>query len=653
MKRRRNDEKGFVLLETVIVSVFIISIFTFVYTSIVPLLGRYEELAYEYDIDIAYKLYHIRDAMYKDANFTNIVGSKYKRVTSADFNDTTYFNSLVASLFEDSYEIVYIKELKNRVDGAISGLGITGGFKEYIEKTAKTKADAELENFIFLKEENNYAYLGLATDLNNLTNYQEPEIVDLKNHTDTSGANQPILMDGMIPVYYSEDELSWKKADSTNQSSYYYWYDYNELRWANVVLVKENVRDKYINASVDSEININDVIAFYVWIPRFEYSIQGTYGKNGTSASLPGEITVNFITTDISKTRSYNSYTWRTASAFTFGTVELDGFWFAKFEMSNSELKGYTLNGTGIPYILPDTYSWIGQKIAQAYSKITTYMNGTNGKTIYGLKSSSGYASDAHLMKNEEWGAVAYLSQSQFGKYNNDNFEGFRKEVYINNRQDLNTSLTITGSSAGEPSVATTALVNRECSSSASNVNAGCYKYFVENLGTGASTTGTIYGIYDMSGGQNEVIMGAGGTTTAYCGSKIYVGYYTEFSGFKGPYGYTTSTCNDDANDLDFPTDTKYYTLYRTGTLSRACVNSSNVMTTCYSHAMSETSGWYDDVAATNSKESPWYLRGGQIAVSSGIFAISPYNGSTSVENVVNANFATRPTIAVYALNPV
>ena len=43
----------------------------------------------------------------------------------------------MASLFEDSYEIVYIKELKNRVDGAISGLGITGGFKEYIEKTGR------------------------------------------------------------------------------------------------------------------------------------------------------------------------------------------------------------------------------------------------------------------------------------------------------------------------------------------------------------------------------------------------------------------------------------------------------------------------------------------------------------------------------------
>ena len=90
---KKIDKKGFVLLETVVVTVFIISIFTFVYISIVPLLGKYEELTHDYKIDVAYKLYHIRDAMYKDGNFNSIVGANYKKIELSDFEDQGYYSS--------------------------------------------------------------------------------------------------------------------------------------------------------------------------------------------------------------------------------------------------------------------------------------------------------------------------------------------------------------------------------------------------------------------------------------------------------------------------------------------------------------------------------------------------------------------------------
>ena len=38
-----------------------------------------------------------------------------------------------------------------------------------------------------------------------------------------------------------------------------------------------------------------------------------------------------------------------------------------------------------------------------------------DSNNIYGLKSNS---TDSHLIKNSEWGAVAYLGQSQYGLYN-------------------------------------------------------------------------------------------------------------------------------------------------------------------------------------------------------------------------------------------
>ena len=58
------NKKGFALTETLVVVVFLVSIFTFIYISIVPLIGKYENtISTEDDIDIVYKLYHIRKVL--------------------------------------------------------------------------------------------------------------------------------------------------------------------------------------------------------------------------------------------------------------------------------------------------------------------------------------------------------------------------------------------------------------------------------------------------------------------------------------------------------------------------------------------------------------------------------------------------------------
>ena len=50
------NKKGFVLMETLVVTVFTLFIFTILYNSIVPLLGKYTELAYYNDLDTTYSL---------------------------------------------------------------------------------------------------------------------------------------------------------------------------------------------------------------------------------------------------------------------------------------------------------------------------------------------------------------------------------------------------------------------------------------------------------------------------------------------------------------------------------------------------------------------------------------------------------------------
>ena len=122
----------------------------------------------------------------------------------------------------------------------------------------------------------------------------------------TSVANAPEMDSNMIAVKYENN--SWVKADKSNVNND--WYNYDELKWANVVTVSSGTRDNYLNAEVGTTINMDDIETMWVWIPRYSYSIgseDGTnyYGKQGTfltstpTQALPGEIDIKFI----SKTR--------------------------------------------------------------------------------------------------------------------------------------------------------------------------------------------------------------------------------------------------------------------------------------------------------------------------------------------------------------
>lgn len=171
---KKMNEKGFVLLETIIVAVFIIGIFTFVYMSVVPLIGRYDELSNNYELEKTYKLYHIRDAIYKDNNFENIIKDNYGVIKNTDFTNKSYYDRLLNTLFDDNnYQIIYIRSIDSNLNQAITSLNIKGAFKEYIENTKKNKASEDFQNFLFLRDGKRFAYLGIAVDLNDLTKYTD------------------------------------------------------------------------------------------------------------------------------------------------------------------------------------------------------------------------------------------------------------------------------------------------------------------------------------------------------------------------------------------------------------------------------------------------------------------------------------------------
>ena len=407
---------------------------------------------------------------------------------------------------------------------------------------------------------------------------------------DKSGANEPVLASNMIPVYYDETNETWKKANTSNLDKNNPWYSYNSTgeykgMWANAVTVTSTNRTKYLNAVPGTTIPMDDITTMWVWIPRFNAVTPSNY--NGGTKEYPGAIDVTFVKQN------------ETAiDAFTFGNKQLSGFWYGKFETSHTTLTSSTTennlgctnetcgNANGI-IIKPNVKSLHNNDISNFFFASRSMEQPNNN---FGFVSSE---VDTHMSKNNEWGAVAYLTQSIYGRCTNSTT---CSEVGINNSFDSNyKSTTGYGAPAG----------------SAKTVANGAYN---TTLGKDASTTGTIYGIYDMSGGRDEFVMGVLADTN---GKPLSGGSSSFNSGFNGMVyyddGWNYSPSNY-SNGMKFP-DNKYYNLY-TGT-------------SYVGHALTETESWYSDNWAFVDGYNPWFRRGGGYDSENyaGVFSRSSGNG--------------------------
>ena len=408
-----------------------------------------------------------------------------------------------------------------------------------------------------------YSSYALFSFTKTSTNIIEATVGELKNNIDTSGANSPVLASNMIPVYYDETNDVWKKADVNNKDSTYQWYSYNSTgdkkgMWANAVTVKEANRQTYLNANVGTPISMDDITTMWVWIPRFNAVTPSNY--NGGTKAKPNAIDVTFVKQN------------ETAiDAFTFGDKELSGFWYGKFEIGGTLASSCTNETCNVSNIVvkPNVTSLRSQTVSSFFFASRSMEQTGNS---FGFVSSE---IDTHMSKNNEWGAVAYLTQSIYGRCTSSTT---CTEVGINN----NTSY-ITG-------------IGDKPSSTASSVKTNTYNTI---SGKNASTTGNIYGIYDMSGGAWEYVMG------------IY---------------------NKNIKSSGFSTlpDNKYYNNY--------------TATSYTGHAISETKGWYNDQSfSVYFSVSPWFIRScfyddGEL---SGVFAFygsSGINGNNSASRFVITN---------------
>ena len=313
------------------------------------------------------------------------------------------------------------------------------------------------------------------------------------------------------------------------------WYDYENKIWA--------------NAQTEDG-------SFWVWIPRYAYQIASGY-HTGTAGNVNVKFlidktnnTIDETTIDATPSYSGDSQTnYIVHPAFTFGSTEISGFWAAKFEASidNDVIKS-------IPNVESRGFITPGNAFEFSFNM--------RNNSIYGWHEDNRV--DTHLMKNSEWGAVAYMSLSVYGI-------GSTK-IWMNPSSDF-----ITGCAGN---VETPASI------------AGCpYTYETEN-GVKASSTGTVFGIYDLRGARHTRVaayINNANSNLATHGQQIL----DADAKYKDVYNIGGS----DNQELNYEANSQRFgdALYETSETGGDVYNSS----------------WFNEISRFPYTNDPWLIRGG------------------------------------------
>ena len=399
------------------------------------------------------------------------------------------------------------------------------------------------------------------------------------NTTDTP--NHPVLKEGMTAITYNESTGETTNVSDSNGTD---WYSYVENKDDDMTDggTTDGGDSHWANAEVITTVDDEEIKSYFVWIPRYAYRIiyfdsadsaneyrAGTLTEEQALAEnkIEGYSDARGIVDTEGKTKEGvpvqtaipvdNKY-FKTHPVFdgdvNYGgwaeddgtPVKLQGIWVAKYEASSVEGNSNSSSGDNVTTkhvkIQPGVSSWRYITIGNVFTVAKNY-----NQTL-----------SSHLMKNSEWGAVAYLTESKYGRNGT--------EIAINN----NGTTYYTGG--------------------------GSEITYINN--TNQSSTGNIYGIYDLSGNAYEYVAGY--------------------------YGMSSNLIN--GSSFAKGTSDAYSTAYNGTT------ESSNYI---YGDTTYETHRWNSDGASFVDSNLPFFVRGGYLydGTSAGVFYFYYYDGSNSGSN--------------------
>ena len=363
----------------------------------------------------------------------------------------------------------------------------------------------------------------------------------------------PVINKNLVPVTISDNgEVTY--ADTSKE-----WYSYENKEWANAVILNEGV-----TYNVGDIIQESDIESYFVWIPRYKYQIfdEGnytTYIESKPSTSIAKEIQIEFESKDITPSTGSKQGEWLTHPAFT--NFDVNGIWVGKFETgykgatATEEAQVNAMDSSKV-IVKPNVYSWRNSTVSNLF------------KTAYNYNREL----ESHMMKNTEWGAVAYLSHSKYG---------INTEVRINNNSDY-----LTGYASVD---------GADQSDYPGETGTDSSKTLPYNTETGykASTTGNITGIYDMSGGAWEYVAG-------YMPSSSY------------DSGFTSDELNIYSKYLDLYPSNSTLNSYN----NRKLGDATGEMGPFYYYADQDgikryRNNWYGDQSSFIHSQYTWFRRGG------------------------------------------
>ena len=375
------------------------------------------------------------------------------------------------------------------------------------------------------------------------------------SYNTTTTPNEPNMTSDMKKVYWENGvEKVEGEASDFDESK---WYSYTAQTGATT----SGGTSKWANAKTSDG-------SYWVWIPRYAYRIvyfdsqtyADAYRENSTQTTgivgysdargivdtegkTPRDLQepVTSIAVGENKLRPHPAF--ETDLSQGGWDSKLEGIWVAKYEMSQS---GTTIKST------PGVRSYTSLKIGDCYTKSYDYDRNK----------------ESHLMKNSEWGAVVYLTESKYGR----NVTTVSK----------NSTYYTAGASGATPTINPL-----------------------------QSTTGNEYGIFDTAGGAHE-----------------YVASYIADSSRN--YGNSFASTDDTTNNKE--ESTKYATVYQMASSNSLTDNYNININKVFGDATTETStagtgatSWHsagsDFVGINYGGNWPFFKRGGPFSLEN----VSPF----------------------------
>ena len=401
----------------------------------------------------------------------------------------------------------------------------------------------------------------------------------------------PVLKDNLIPIKIASDGTV-TKADTSSE-----WYSYANKEWANAIILKDETKT-YNNGETIPESNIE---SYFVWIPRYKYQIfdEGNYTSLTGIQNKAQTINIVFENKDTTPSNGTTKGTWLTHPAFT--SFDSNGLWVGKFETGYDKATSTTAAGvnsvdTSKVIIKPNVYSWRRITLGNMFKNSYDYNRNL----------------DSHMIKNTEWGAVAYLQHSAYGS---------QASVRINN----NTAY-ITGYAATvEPTLGYngTSIDGNRQESTPLGVDGTYTVNYSNSKSSVASTTGNRSGIYDMSGGAWEYVAGYNAGATTVGGDSGITSIYQDF--------FTNSTYTKYWDKYTATSSTQYNNRIlgdATGEMGPFGNEKDPDNISRYK------TSWYGDITYFVSSSGHWFLRGGNwlYGTGSGAFAFNRNSGTANAD---------------------